>query len=66
MVEFEYQEEIPRSRLRTAYGDGFQGAPLQCQLSGEGLFPQDAPTCDGKATQALSQEDNLIGGSHHV
>ena len=66
VLEFEYQEEIPRSRLRAAYGDGFQGAPLRCQLSGEGLFPQDAATCDGKATQALSQEDNPIGGSRHV
>jgi hypothetical protein len=69
VVEFEYQEEIPRSRLRAAYGDGFKGAPLRCQLSGEGAFPPDARTCDGKATQApssLSQEDNFIGGSHHV
>ncbi len=66
VVEFEYQEEIPRSRLRAAYGDGFQDAPLRCQLSGEGLFPQDTATCDGKATQALSQENNPIGGSRHV
>ena len=69
VVEFEYQEEIPRHRLRAAYGDGFKGAPLRCQLSGEGAFPQDAGMCDGKATQALStlsQEDNHIGGSRHV
>ena len=36
VVEFEYQEEIPRSRLRAAYGDGFKGAPLRCQSSGKG------------------------------
>jgi hypothetical protein len=69
VVEFEYQEEIPRYRLRAAYGDGFQGAPLRCQLSSEGPFPQDAGTCDGTATQALSplsQEDNHIGGACHV
>ncbi len=69
MVEFEYQEEIPRYRLRAAYGDGFQGALLWCQLSSEGLFPQDAGTCDETATQALSslsQEDNHIGGACHV
>ena len=69
VLEFEYQEEILRSRLRAAYGDGFQGAPLRCQSSGEGLFTQDAATCDGTATQApssLSQENNHIGGSCHV
>lgn len=27
VVEFEYQEEIPRFRLRAAYGDGFKGVP---------------------------------------
>src|SRR5438270_3876786 len=66
VVEFEYQEEIPRSRLRAAYGDGFKGAPLRCQLSGEGTIPQDARMCDGEATQALAQEDKRIGGACHV
>jgi hypothetical protein len=69
VVEFEYQEEIPRSRLRAAYGDGFKGAPLRCQLRDEGLFPQDAATCDGTATPALaspSQEVPCSGGSRHV
>ena len=72
VVEFEYQEEIPRHCLRAAYGDGFKGAPLQCQVSGEGVFPQDAGTCDGQATQgpqALSisgLEASAIGGACHV
>jgi hypothetical protein len=66
VVEFEYQEEIPRSRLRAAYGDGFKGAPLRCQLSGEGTIPQDARMCDGEATQGLAQEDKRIGGARHV
>src|SRR2546425_12281166 len=66
VIEFEYQEEIPRSRLRAVYGDGFKGAPLRCQLSGEGTIPQDARMCDGEATQALAQEDERIGGSCHV
>src|SRR6266566_920773 len=69
VVEFEYQEDIPRSRLRAAYGDGFKGAPLRCQSSGEGHFPQDAGMCDGTATQAPSihtEEDHLIGGACHV
>ena len=69
MVEFEYQEEIPRSRLRAAYGDGFKGAPLRCQSSGEGSFSQDAGVRDETATQVLStfsQENNLIGGACHV
>ncbi len=69
VIEFEYQEEIPRHRLRAAYGDGFKGAPLRCQMSGEGAFPQDARTCDGQATQALSisgLEASAIGGACHV
>ena len=69
MLEFEYQEEIPRHRLRAAYGDGFKGAPLRCQVSGEGSLPQDAATRDGQATQALAtppQEVPCSGGSRHV
>jgi hypothetical protein len=69
VVEFEYQEEIPRHHLRAAYGDGFKGAPLRCQMSGEGVFPLDAGTCDGQATQALSisgLEASAIGGARHV
>jgi hypothetical protein len=69
VVEFEYQEEIPRSRLRAAYGDGFKGAPLRFQVSGEGVFPQDAGMCDGTATQGLStplQEVLCSGGPRHV
>ena len=69
VVEFEYQEEIPRSRLRAAYGDGFKGAPLRCQSSGEGVFPQDAGMCDGAANQVLStplQEVPSSGGPRHV
>ncbi len=69
VVEFEYQEEIPRHRLRAAYGDGFKGAPLRCQSSGEGVFPLDAGTCDGQATQALAisgLEAPAIGGACHV
>jgi hypothetical protein len=69
VIEFEYQEEIPRSRLRAAYGDGFKGAPLRCGSSGEGQIPQDALKSYGKAPQALSaiwQENNAIGGPCHV
>jgi len=69
VIEFEYQEEIPRSRLRTAYGDGFKGAPLRCESSSEARFPQDAGMCDGTATQDLSpltQEEHGTGGTHHV
>ena len=69
MIEFEYQEEIPRQRLRAAYGDGFKGAPLRCRMSGEGAFPQDTAPCDGAATQVhspLAQEAKDLGGSRHV
>jgi hypothetical protein len=66
VIEFEYQEEILRSRLRAAYGEGFKGAPLRCQLLSEGPFPQDAGVCDGQATQPHSQENHETGGSRHV
>ena len=69
MIEFEYQEEIPRSRLRAAYGDGFKGAPLRCQSSSEARFPQDTLICDGTTSQDLStlaQEEQGTGGADHV
>ncbi len=69
MVEFEYEEQIPRSRLRAAYGDGFKGAPLRCQKSGEGSFPQDAGMRDGKITHTLSPQalsGPYSGGTSHV
>ena len=69
VVEFEYQEEIPRHRLRAAYGDGFKGAPLQWQVAGEGTFPRDTGTCHGQAAQAFAtppQEVPVVGGSRHV
>ena len=69
VVDFEYQEEISRHRLRAAYGDGFKGAPLRCQMSGEGVFPLDTGTCDGQATQAFAisgLEASAIGGARHV
>ena len=71
VVDFEYQEEIPRARLRAAYGDGFQGAPLRCQSSSEGAFPLDAGTCDGATTQAHATispeaEASQIRGARHV
>jgi hypothetical protein len=69
VIEFEYQEEIPRSRLRAAYGDGFKGAPLRCESSSEARFSQDAGIHHEKALQALStisQENNAIRGACHV
>ena len=69
MIEFEYQEEIPRSRLRAAYGDGFKGAKLRCESSSEARFPQDAGKCDGTTPQDLSplaQEEQGTGGAYHV
>ena len=69
VVEFEYQEEIPRHRLRATYGDGFKGAPLRCQTSDEGVLPLDAGMYNGHATQALAisaQEVPCSGGSCHV
>ncbi len=69
VLEWEYKEEIPRSRLRTAYGDGFKGAPLRCHSSGEGAFSRDEGTRDGEASQTFStnpQTTHIIGGPCHV
>ncbi len=63
MLEWEFKEEIPRSRLRAAYGEGFKGAPLRCEQLGEGAFSRDATARDA---QACSQEAQDAGGGHHV
>src|SRR6266516_3368819 len=72
VVEFEYKEEIPRSRLQAAYGDGFKGAPLRCHAVREGAFSRDAGTCNGEAIPSSqtcstsSQIVTIVGGSRHV
>ena len=53
MLEWEFKEEIPRSRLRAAYGEGFKGAPLRCDPASEGVFSRDETARDA---QACSQE----------
>ena len=63
MLEWEFKEEIPRSRLRAAYGEGFKGAPLRCDLLSEGAFSRDETVRDA---QACSQEVQAAGGGHHV
>lgn len=63
MLEWEFKEEIPRSRLRAAYGEGFKGAPLRCKQLGEGAFSRDATAGDA---QVYSQEAQAVGGRHHV
>ena len=72
VVEFEYKEVIPRSRLQAAYGDGFKGAPLRCHSLSEGAFSRDAGMCNGEAIpspQTCStswQIVPIVGGSRHV
>ena len=63
VLEWEFKEEIPRSRLRAAYGEGFKGAPLRCDPLSEGAFSRDETARDA---QACSQEVQAAGGGHHV
>ncbi len=63
MLEWEFKEEIPRSRLRAAYGEGFKGAPLRCASPSEGAFSRDKTARDA---QACSQEAQAAGGRYHV
>ena len=63
VLEWEFKEEIPRSRLRAAYGEGFKGAPLRCDPLSEGAFSRDATARDA---QACSQEAQDAGGGYHV
>ncbi len=63
VLEWEFKEEIPRSRLRAAYGEGFKGAPLRCEQLGEEAFSRDKTAHDA---QACSQKAPAIGGLYHV
>ena len=63
MLEWEFKEEIPRSHLRAAYGEGFKGAPLRCGRPGEGAFSRDVTARDA---HACSQETQAAGGRRHV
>jgi hypothetical protein len=63
VLGWEFKEEIPRSRLRASYGEGFKGAPLRCDPPSEGAFSRDAPVRDA---QACSQEAQAAGGRRHV
>jgi len=63
VLEWEFKEEIPRSRLRAAYGEGFKGAPLRCEQRDEEAFSRDETAHDA---QAYSQKAPATGGRHHV
>jgi hypothetical protein len=63
VLEWEFKEEIPRSRLRAGYGEGFKGAPLRCDPPSEGAFSRDATVRDA---QACSPEAQAAGGRRHV
>ncbi len=63
MLEWEFKEEIPRSRLRANYGEGFKGAPLRCNPASEGAFSRDEAIRDA---QVCSQEAQAAGGRRHV
>src|SRR6266700_33335 len=63
VLEWEFKEEIPRSRLRASYGEGFKGAPLRCDAPSEGAFSRDETIRDA---QACSLEAQAAGGRRHV
>jgi predicted kinase len=63
LLEFEFKEEIPRSRLRAVYGDGFHGAPLRCSSAGEAAFPSDR---QDRHETASRQEEQAAGDSRRV
>ncbi len=63
VLEWEFKEEIPRSRLRANYGEGFKGAPLRCNPASEGAFSRDEAIRDA---QVCSQEAQAAGGRRHV
>jgi len=63
LLEFEFKEEIPRTRLRAGYGEGFLGAPVRCSPSGEGAFPQEQQHDNGIEH---SQDPHVCGGAGHV
>jgi hypothetical protein len=63
VLEWEFKEEIPRSRLRAAYGEGFKGAPLRCDRASEEAFSRDATARDA---HTCWQEAQVAGGHHHV
>src|SRR6266498_6165352 len=63
LLEFEFKEEIPRTRLRAGYGQGFLGAPVRCSPSAEGAFPQEQQHDDGTER---SQDPQVCRGADHV
>jgi len=59
-----YQVAIPRTQLCAAYGDGFHGAPLDCnvqQAEQEGTRDPGVPH-----DQTRSQATDDVGGARHV
>ena len=59
VLEFEFTAEISRIRLRASYGDGFKGAPLNC----EGSLTRNPGELDG---QAAKKEVHALGDTRHV
>ena len=49
VVGFEFEERIPRTRLCSAYGDGFKGAPLRCTPQSKDALPRDSSIGDGNS-----------------
>jgi len=59
VLEFEFTAEIPRIHLRASYGDGFKGAPLNC----EGSLTRNPGELDD---QAAKNEMHVLGGTRYV
>jgi hypothetical protein len=63
VVGFEFEERIPRTRLCSAYGDGFKGAPLRCTPQSQDALPRDSNIGD---ENSISQQPRATGDPHHV
>jgi len=63
VVGFEFEERIPRTRLCSAYGDGFKGAPLRCTPQSQDALPRDSNIGD---ENSISQQPQATGGPHYV
>jgi hypothetical protein len=63
VVGFEFEERIPRTRLCSANGDGFKGAPLRCTPQSQDALPRDSNIGD---ENSISPQPHATGGPHHV
>jgi hypothetical protein len=64
VLSFVYQIAIPRAQLCAAYGDGFHGAPLDCNVHQAEETGMRDPGAHHDQTRSQATDD--VGGAHHV